>query len=100
MQVREAAQALLLAELGRLGPKGRKKLIEDWAQYLPQFAALEAQQQTQATHQQMGQHNVPHGELPPQVHEEEDEEEEEVAEGVFYTKLKEKKLFHTNIYFF
>lgn len=81
-QVREAAQALLLAELGRLGPKGRKKLVDDWAQYLPQYAAVEAQQQTLVAHQQGGQqHNSPHGESPAQAQEEEDEEEEEVAEG-------------------
>ncbi|XP_073987557.1 WD repeat-containing protein Rbcn-3B isoform X4 [Rhodnius prolixus] len=37
LEVREAAQALLLAELGRLGTKGRKALVDHWAQYLPLY---------------------------------------------------------------
>lgn len=36
-QVREAAQALLLAELRRISPKGRKQLVEEWAPYLPNY---------------------------------------------------------------
>lgn len=41
LEVREAAQALLLAELGRLGPKGRKSLVDDWSQYLPLYTQTE-----------------------------------------------------------
>ncbi|XP_042906902.1 WD repeat-containing protein 7 isoform X2 [Parasteatoda tepidariorum] len=37
LEVREAAQALLLAELRRISPKGRKKLVEEWAPYLPNY---------------------------------------------------------------
>ncbi|GIY45623.1 WD repeat-containing protein 7 [Caerostris extrusa] len=37
LKVREAAQALLLAELRRIGPKGRKQLVEEWAPYLPNY---------------------------------------------------------------
>lgn len=33
--MRTAAQELLLAELERIGPKGRKTLVEFWVQYLP-----------------------------------------------------------------
>ncbi|KAJ8338932.1 hypothetical protein SKAU_G00357180 [Synaphobranchus kaupii] len=36
-QVREAAQALLLAELRRIGQSGRKDTIDLWAPYLPQY---------------------------------------------------------------
>lgn len=36
-QVREAAQALLLAELRRIGVSGRKDTIDLWAPYLPQY---------------------------------------------------------------
>jgi len=36
-KVREAAQALLLAELRRISPKGRKQLVEEWAPYLPNY---------------------------------------------------------------
>lgn len=35
MELREAAQALLLRELSRIGPVGRKALIDRWAPYLP-----------------------------------------------------------------
>ena len=35
LEIREAAQALLLAELRRLGSKGRKQLVDEWAPFLP-----------------------------------------------------------------
>lgn len=35
VEVRDAAQALLLAELSRIGVEGRKKLVDLWAPYLP-----------------------------------------------------------------
>ena len=38
IEIREAAQALLLAELRRIGSKGRKALVEEWAPFLPQYA--------------------------------------------------------------
>nr|XP_015217339.1 PREDICTED: WD repeat-containing protein 7 [Lepisosteus oculatus] len=37
LEVREAAQALLLAELRRIGQAGRKETIDLWAPYLPQY---------------------------------------------------------------
>uniref|UniRef100_W5L8Z4 WD repeat domain 7 n=1 Tax=Astyanax mexicanus TaxID=7994 RepID=W5L8Z4_ASTMX len=37
LEVREAAQALLLAELRRIGQSGRKDTIDAWAPYLPQY---------------------------------------------------------------
>uniref|UniRef100_A0A7N8XCJ0 WD repeat domain 7 n=1 Tax=Mastacembelus armatus TaxID=205130 RepID=A0A7N8XCJ0_9TELE len=37
LEVREAAQALLLAELRRIGQSGRKETIDMWAPYLPQY---------------------------------------------------------------
>lgn len=36
VQIREAAQAVLLAELRRIGPLGRKQLIDAWSPHLPQ----------------------------------------------------------------
>ncbi|OXB77165.1 UNVERIFIED_CONTAM: hypothetical protein H355_014736 [Colinus virginianus] len=36
-KVREAAQALLLAELRRIEQAGRKETIDAWAPYLPQY---------------------------------------------------------------
>ncbi|XP_057327998.1 WD repeat-containing protein 7 isoform X7 [Microplitis mediator] len=47
LELREAAQALLLAELGRLGPKGRKTLVDYWAQYLPKDPPKESAPQQQ-----------------------------------------------------
>lgn len=35
IELREASQALLLRELSRIGPSGRKALIDKWAPYLP-----------------------------------------------------------------
>lgn len=37
-QIREAAQALLLAELERVGVDGRKALVDKWATFLPTYA--------------------------------------------------------------
>ncbi|XP_054161861.1 WD repeat-containing protein 7-like isoform X2 [Oppia nitens] len=38
LEVREAAQALLLAELRRVGSKGRKQIVDEWATYLPNYS--------------------------------------------------------------
>lgn len=48
LEVREAAQVLLLAELKRLGNKGRKQLTDEWAVYLPK----DKSSTQNATHQQ------------------------------------------------
>ena len=37
LQVRLAAQELLVAELKNLGPKGRKHLVDVWGSYLPKY---------------------------------------------------------------
>ena len=51
-QIREAAQALLLAELRRIGAEGRKKVVEEWSPHLPSYVdpalSLLAEQQQQA----------------------------------------------------
>lgn len=60
LEVREASQALLLAELRRLGAKGRKQIVDDWAPFLPNYSDQTiSQSNTQQTHQQ-NQHNQPH----------------------------------------
>nr|XP_049698611.1 WD repeat-containing protein 7 isoform X15 [Helicoverpa armigera] len=69
LEVREASQALLLAELGRLGPKGRKTLVDNWAQFLPLYTHTESINPHAA-------HKEP-AEKVQQVQEEEFEEEEE-----------------------
>lgn len=57
LEVREAAQALLLAELRRIGPKGRKAVVDEWACYLPNYGEPFAQP-----------HHQPYHILPPQHH--------------------------------
>ncbi|XP_021343235.1 WD repeat-containing protein 7-like isoform X1 [Mizuhopecten yessoensis] len=37
LEIREAAQALLLAELRRIGPEGRKEVVDIWSPYLPTY---------------------------------------------------------------
>lgn len=37
IEIREAAQALLLAELRRMGPEGRRRVVEQWGPYLPSY---------------------------------------------------------------
>ncbi|XP_003744606.1 WD repeat-containing protein 7 [Galendromus occidentalis] len=38
LEVREAAQALLLAELRSIGPEGRRKVIDSWSLFLPNYS--------------------------------------------------------------
>lgn len=37
IKIREAAQALLLAELRRIGPDGRRDVVEQWGPFLPSY---------------------------------------------------------------
>lgn len=79
IEIREASQQLLLGELSRIGKKGRKQLVESWAQYLPLYTHTEpiaqVQQPSSPTAGQPG--TVPQGIDPSE--EEQDEEEEEVV---------------------
>lgn len=79
LEIREAAQALLLAELGRMGPKGRKTLVDSWSQYLPMYSTQEPiapQSQNQSP-------PAPGSPIPPsESHTEEEDEEEELAEEI------------------
>lgn len=54
IEIREAAQQILLGELGRMGKKGRKQLVESWAQFLPLYTHTEpiVQQLPQSASQQ------------------------------------------------
>ena len=40
LEVREAAQALLLAELERIGAEGRQLIVNDWSPFLPNFGEI------------------------------------------------------------
>uniref|UniRef100_A0A1L8DNJ5 Putative wd40 domain protein n=2 Tax=Nyssomyia neivai TaxID=330878 RepID=A0A1L8DNJ5_9DIPT len=79
IEIREAAQQILLGELGRMGKKGRKLLVENWAQFLPLYTQQEPIAQQPPTPSQPN----PPGGIPQtvnaeQVEEEFEEEEEEV----------------------
>ncbi|XP_043262584.1 WD repeat-containing protein 7 isoform X9 [Colletes gigas] len=78
LEIREAAQALLLAELGRMGPKGRKALVDSWSQYLPMYSVQEPIA-PQVQNQSPPASNSP---IPPtESHPEEEDEEEELVEA-------------------
>lgn len=78
IEIREAAQQLLLGELGRMGKKGRKQLVENWAQYLPLYTHTEPiAQPTQPSSPQGTNPGSPTQQTIPEPHEEEAEEEEE-----------------------
>ncbi|KAL1501782.1 hypothetical protein ABEB36_007047 [Hypothenemus hampei] len=92
VEVREAAQTLLLAELSRMGPKGRKQLVDAWAQYLPLYTQTETinQQAISPPTNQNHVNSVPH--TPDPVDEEfEEEEEEQVRKPSSLTELKRKQ---------
>lgn len=82
LEVREAAQALLLAELGRMGPKGRKSLVDNWSQYLPMYSTQEP------IALQPQNHSPPPGSpVPPiEINQDDDDEEEELAEEISITR--------------
>uniref|UniRef100_A0A182W7E0 Cyclin-K n=1 Tax=Anopheles minimus TaxID=112268 RepID=A0A182W7E0_9DIPT len=81
LEIREAAQQLLLGELGRMGKKGRKQLVESWAQYLPMYTHTEpiAQQPPSTGQSNAGSPTSSPTGQPGLEHEEESEEEEEVV---------------------
>lgn len=58
IEIREAAQQILLGELGRMGKKGRKQLVESWAQYLPLYTQTEPMVQ-QIMQQSASQQSIP-----------------------------------------
>uniref|UniRef100_A0AAY5ELL1 WDR72-like alpha-solenoid domain-containing protein n=1 Tax=Electrophorus electricus TaxID=8005 RepID=A0AAY5ELL1_ELEEL len=62
LEVREAAQALLLAELRRIGQSGRKDTIDIWAPYLPQYVDTAS---SPGTAQETAQAAPPPPEAPP-----------------------------------
>ncbi|XP_037931980.1 WD repeat-containing protein 7-like, partial [Teleopsis dalmanni] len=83
IEIREAAQQILLGELRRLGPRGRKQLVESWAQYLPLYTHSEpiVQQQNanpaQNVNSTNGQNSTGNGVATNGENQEEDYEEEE-----------------------
>lgn len=83
IEIREAAQQILLGELGRMGKKGRKQLVESWAQYLPLYTHTEPIVQQVPGSGTVGQHpatvpGTPVSQTPEPSGEEFEEEEEEV----------------------
>ncbi|XP_014275232.1 WD repeat-containing protein 7 isoform X2 [Halyomorpha halys] len=84
LEVREAAQALLLAELGRLGTKGRKALVDYWAQYLPQYSTP-AEQPPPTPSVPVIQGTQSEGQAPI-VHEEDEFDDEDPTEELYLRK--------------
>lgn len=79
IEIREAAQQILLGELGRMGKKGRKQLVENWAQFLPLYTTSEPIiQQTPVSTPGAANTALPPIPNPEQAEEEFEEEEEEV----------------------
>lgn len=92
LEVREAAQALLLAELGRLGPRGRKALVDDWSQYLPLYTQSETIIQQNAQSPTNNTNNTNQQDPKEQMEEEfEEEEEEQVRKPSSIAELKRKQ---------
>nr|XP_008195733.1 PREDICTED: WD repeat-containing protein 7 isoform X2 [Tribolium castaneum] len=93
VEVREAAQTLLLAELSRMGPKGRKALVDAWSQYLPLYTQTETINQQAVTSPNMN--HVNSGQMPhsPDTAEEEfeEEEEEQIRKPSSLSELKRKQ---------
>lgn len=93
VEVREAAQTLLLAELTRMGPKGRKQLVDAWSQYLPLYTQTETINQHAVS--TPVQNNVNSGQPPhspdPTDEEFEEEEEEQTRKPSSLSELKRKQ---------
>ncbi|XP_037046660.1 WD repeat-containing protein 7 isoform X3 [Bradysia coprophila] len=92
IEIREAAQQILLGELGRMGKKGRKQLVESWAQYLPLYTHTEpiAQSATNTTQPSTPGTPVPQA-TEPNPEEYEEEEEEVIRKPSSLAELKRKQ---------
>ncbi|CAH1988564.1 unnamed protein product [Acanthoscelides obtectus] len=95
VEVREAAQTLLLAELSRMGPKGRKQLVEAWSQYLPLYTQTEPLNHQAATVSPTEKTNGNGTQSPhspdPTDEEFEEEEEEQIRKPSSLSELKRKQ---------
>lgn len=76
LQVRMAAQELLVAELKNLGTKGRKHLVEAWGQYLPKYGDPPFQMNNSLVNA----HNGTNGVDNPNNEEEEEGDDEEIED--------------------
>ncbi|XP_030745113.1 WD repeat-containing protein 7 isoform X4 [Sitophilus oryzae] len=95
VEVREAAQTLLLAELSRMGPKGRKQLVDAWANYLPYYTQTETINQQANSPPSSQNHVNSHNNVPstpdPVDEEFEEEEEEQIRKPSSLVELKRKQ---------
>uniref|UniRef100_A0A336LGZ9 CSON011489 protein n=1 Tax=Culicoides sonorensis TaxID=179676 RepID=A0A336LGZ9_CULSO len=78
IEIREAAQHLLLGELKRMGKKGRKQLVDSWSQFLPLYTHTEPIAPQNSNIQQQSGSTSPTGNEPNEE-EFDDEDEEEIA---------------------
>ncbi|XP_050439135.1 WD repeat-containing protein 7 isoform X2 [Adelges cooleyi] len=87
LEVREAAQALLLAELERIGPKGRKTLVEFWVQYLPVSHSIGSMQSAPASYNNLTNVNANENiESTASTQDDEDDDEEDGLEDLCLRK--------------
>nr|CAH7717856.1 unnamed protein product [Callosobruchus chinensis] len=95
VEVREAAQTLLLGELSRMGPKGRKQLVEAWSQYLPLYTQTEPlnhQANTVSPPEKTNGNGTQSPHSPDPTDEEfEEEEEEQIRKPSSLSELKRKQ---------
>jgi WD repeat-containing protein 7 len=91
VEIREASQQLLLGELGRMGEKGRKQLVESWAQYLPLYTHTEPIVQTPQTALPPNAQTKSTAEANNEEEFEEEEEEEIVRKPSSLSELKRKQ---------
>nr|CAH7751890.1 unnamed protein product [Callosobruchus chinensis] len=95
VEVREAAQTLLLGELSRMGPKGRKQLVEAWSQYLPLYTQTEPlnhQANTVSPPEKTNGNDTQSPHSPDPTDEEfEEEEEEQIRKPSSLSELKRKQ---------
>lgn len=97
LEVRSASQTLLLAELSRMGSKGRKALVDSWAPYLPfkPDKPAQPQQPHQAAQQPVAQQQEGAGEVENQQHHEEGEEDddEHLDGNIILSQINQTKFY-------
>lgn len=88
LEIREAAQALLLAELQRIGPEGRKQVVDSWASYVDPAVSLIGDNQPPKL--------APTTTLPPELYDDSKDEDEDVMLGGSESPMQHASLSFEN----
>ncbi|XP_037904047.1 WD repeat-containing protein 7 isoform X3 [Hermetia illucens] len=91
IEIREAAQQILLGELTRMGKNGRKLLVEHWSEYLPLYTHTEPIVQTNTVGPQGPNSGSSNTSIDHQDEECEEEEEEIIRKPSSLAELKRKQ---------